>query len=60
MFWLTAQVDDCYKPNHHIFYADRVGDAADGLPKWQTLPEGQCLVRKRFYLIPGFMAGAHL
>ena len=31
---------DCYKPNHHIFYADRVGDVADSIPKWVTLPEG--------------------
>ncbi len=39
----TAAPHDCYKPNHHIFYADRIADAADSLPKWVTLPEGRIL-----------------
>ena len=37
----TTVPDDCYKPNHHIFYANRVEDANDSLPKWITLPEGE-------------------
>jgi phytoene dehydrogenase-like protein len=37
----ATEPDDMYKPNHHIFYADRVADAQDNLPKWKTLLEGE-------------------
>jgi hypothetical protein len=37
----AAAPHDCYKPNHHIFYANRVEDVADSIPKWVTLPEGE-------------------
>jgi hypothetical protein len=36
-----ALLPDQYKPNHHIFYADRVADVNDSVPKWVTLPEGK-------------------
>ena len=33
-----------YKPNHHLFYTFRKEgvNLNDGLPKWDTLPEGKC------------------
>lgn len=34
-------VPEQYRPNHHIFYADRVVDATDALPKWRTLVQGE-------------------
>jgi hypothetical protein len=37
-------VPEEYRPNHHIFYADRVTDVADNIPKWKTLPQGDCLL----------------
>jgi hypothetical protein len=37
---VKGPVADQYKPNHHIFYANRVADCNDSIPKWQTLPEG--------------------
>ena len=37
---LCREVDDVFRPNFHTFYADRVEDARDGLPKWDTVPEG--------------------
>ena len=33
-------VHESYRPNHHIFYDDRVEDAVDDLPKWKTVPQG--------------------
>lgn len=36
-----------YRPNHHIFYANRTQDAADGLPKWETLPDGKLVEGQR-------------
>lgn len=36
-------VADVYQPNHHIFYSERVADAADALPKWVSFPEGSIL-----------------
>lgn len=32
-----------YRPNHHLFYADRVVDVPDGLPKWKTVLEGEII-----------------
>lgn len=40
---LTPHAESCYQPNHHIFYADRVSDVPDALPKWKTLPEGEII-----------------
>lgn len=37
----AIEPESCYQPNHHIFYADRVTDVNDSLPKWKTLPEGE-------------------
>lgn len=37
---LSKHAHDSYKPNHHIFYADRVQDVNDNVPKWKTLPQG--------------------
>ena len=37
---LVDNVHDSYKPNHHIFYANRVEDVSDSIPKWETLPDG--------------------
>jgi hypothetical protein len=34
---------DAYRPNHHVFYADRVVDCPDRLPKWKTVLEGDLL-----------------
>mmetsp|Transcript_4881 Transcript_4881/g.7431 ORF Transcript_4881/g.7431 Transcript_4881/m.7431 type:complete len:828 (+) Transcript_4881:54-2537(+) len=31
------KLPDMYRPNHHLFYADRVVDVEDGLPKWATV-----------------------
>ncbi len=36
---VAKAVASCYRPNHHIFYDDRVKDVADSIPKWATLPE---------------------
>ena len=32
-----------YRPNLHIFYADRVADVTDAAPKWKTLPMGEIM-----------------
>lgn len=34
---------DVYRPNHHVFYADRVVDCPDRLPKWDTVLGGGLL-----------------
>lgn len=36
-----ASIPEEYRPNHHIFYANRVVDVADNAPKWVTLPQGE-------------------
>jgi phytoene dehydrogenase-like protein len=36
----VATLPDRYKPNQHTFYADRVEDFGDLLPKWKTVPQG--------------------
>lgn len=36
-------VPTIYRPNHHVFYADRVVDVEDGLPKWKTVLEGEMM-----------------
>jgi len=33
-------IHESFKPNHHIFYDDRVEDVKDDLPKWKTVPQG--------------------
>lgn len=33
------QVHGSYRPNHHLFYDDRVAEAEDDLPKWKTIPQ---------------------
>jgi phytoene dehydrogenase-like protein len=38
------KIDDCYKPNAHIFYTDRVKDVDDALPKWSTVLQGELAV----------------
>ena len=30
-----------FRPNHHIFYGERLRDVKDGLPKWNTVLQGQ-------------------
>jgi hypothetical protein len=30
-----------FRPNHHIFYSERLQDVTDGLPKWSTVIQGQ-------------------
>lgn len=30
-----------FRPNHHIFYRERLQDVSDGLPKWSTVIQGQ-------------------
>jgi phytoene dehydrogenase-like protein len=30
-----------FRPNHHIFYGERLRDVQDGLPKWSTVIQGQ-------------------
>jgi hypothetical protein len=30
-----------FKPNHHLFYRERLRDVSDGLPKWSTVIQGQ-------------------
>lgn len=42
----VGEVLDTYKPNHHIFYADRVEDVSDAVPKWKTLPDGLLVKEK--------------
>lgn len=37
---LSNHVHDSYQPSHHIFYADRVQDVNDSIPKWKTIPQG--------------------
>jgi len=32
---------DEFKPNHHIFYRERLRDVRDGLPKWSTVIQGE-------------------
>jgi hypothetical protein len=32
-----------YRPNLHLFYADRVVDVDDSAPKWRTLPQGDIM-----------------
>lgn len=41
MSWvlLMLQVHGSYRPNHHLFYDDRVAEAEDDLPKWKTIPQ---------------------
>ena len=36
-------VPEAYRPNHHIFYADRAVDVGDALPKWRTLLQGELM-----------------
>lgn len=32
---------DIYRPNHHLFYSDRVVNCPDNLPKWKTVLQGE-------------------
>jgi hypothetical protein len=36
-------VPEEYRPNLHLFYADRVVDVEDSAPKWRTLPQGDIM-----------------
>lgn len=45
------------RPNHHIFYADRVRDVSDALAKWKTLPQGEPLPRFAEGAAPAVPAG---
>lgn len=40
-----GHVADCYKPNHHVFYANRVKDesSTDNLPKWKTVVDSEIM-----------------
>jgi hypothetical protein len=38
MLPLLLERDDAVRPTHHIFYADRMVDIDDGLPKFDALP----------------------
>lgn len=38
---VCEEVDPVYRPNHHIFYGERVADVNDALPKWHSFPEGR-------------------
>jgi hypothetical protein len=44
--YTSNTIPDAYRPNHHVFYDDRVVDVIDGLPKWKTVLEGQLLPEK--------------
>ncbi len=39
----VSALEDSQLPNHHLFYADRVADIDDNLPKWKTVIEGERL-----------------
>jgi hypothetical protein len=41
--YTTNTLPAIYRPNHHVFYANRVVDCTDGLPKWKTVLEGETL-----------------
>ena len=36
-FDFPAGVPESFKPQHHIFYGNRVVDMPDGVPKWSGL-----------------------
>jgi len=41
-----SALPDAYRPNHHLFYEERVVDVLDGLPKWKTVLGGEVMEEK--------------
>ena len=54
-FGTPPQVPDAFRPSCHIFYATRVMDVDDGLPKWSGHKDESTLLDRRWSAVSGLM-----